>query len=229
MGNERGTLDDLGPAVEKIALDNCYVCANIARERAKAKAGRTKKKYKLPDGQWITISEERFAVPEDLMTAPFGNRWRKAGQGGLPGAVASVLQGTFEEHGQTVYRDLAENLVACGGRSDVEGFDERFDTELRVMLGVKKKKKYVEGDEDDPYVSELDASRAAEEQKENTSKMTEPFDFVPKSRSRKHPRRFATWAGGALISDFRGLREMWTTKKQFEELGADLAVDGRRF
>ena len=129
-----------------------------------------------------------------------------------------------------MYRDLAENLVACGGRSDVEGFDERFDTELRVLLGVKKKKKYVESDEDDPYASsDSDASGAAEKQKENTSKMTEPLGFVPKSGSRKHPRRFATWAGGALISDFRGLREMWTTKKQFEELGADLAVDGRRF
>ena len=69
------------------------------------------------------MSEERFSVPEDLFSSPYGNRWQKNCSGGLPAAVASVLQGTFERHGQEIYRDLAENLVACGGRSDVEGFD----------------------------------------------------------------------------------------------------------
>ena len=164
-------------------------------------------------------------MPEDLMSLPFGNRWRKAGQGGLPGAVASLLQGAFEDRGLEIYRDFANNLVACGGRSDVEGFDARFDTELRVLLGVKKKKKF---NEEDSLASDSDDSGAAKEV-EDTSKMTEPLGFATKSRSRKHPRRFATWAGGALISDMRAIREMWTTKKQFEELGADLAVDGRRF
>ena len=96
---------------------------------------------------------------------------------------------------------------------------------------MKKKRRFAQ-DENDELTSDSDGSVAMEDggkDMEDAAEMTEPFGFVPKSRSRKHPRRFATWSGGALIANLRGMREMWTTKRQFEELGADLAVDGRRF
>ena len=190
-----------------------YLGTDINKELSSAKAGRTKKKWQLPDGSWLPCSQERFLIPEVLFGGAFGNRWKSLGEsGGLGGAVAHQLK---ECHIQRTREDLAHNIVAVGGRSETENFDERLQLEIFHGLGLSTKKKFLEEDDED------------DEHNPSETKQFRPKMAQNKARSKNKPRKFATFAGGAMLAGLENLRGMWITKEEFDELGASAVIDRR--
>ena len=211
------TVDEVGPHCRQMAEQVCYLYlgTDINKELSSAKAGRTKKKWQLPDGSWLPCSQERFLIPEVLFGGAFGNRWKSLGEsGGLGGAVAHQLK---ECHIQRTREDLAHNILAVGGRSETENFDERLQLEIFHGLGLSTKKKSLEEDDDDDD----------DEHNPSETKQFRPKMAQNKARSKKKPRKFATFAGGAMLAGLENLRGMWITKEEFDELGASAVIDRR--
>ena len=94
-------------------------------------------------------------------------------------------------------------------------------------LGFAPKRKQRFGEEDaEEEMGQDDAAAAASgESKQSNARPARP---LPKADSKRNPRRFATWAGGAMIAGMETFREFFITKQQFAELGAARAVDARR-
>ena len=213
------SVDEIGTSFRLIAEGTCYCCLHdIEREKSKSKSGRTKKKYQLPDGTWIGVSEERFLLPETMCGGEYGNRWRTIGTGGLGGSVANQLKSCNDRN---TYFDLANNIICCGGRSEIEHFDQRLDLEISKGLGLKPRpKKSLEDD----LVEEEDEEDGIGEKKIDMR----PQLPITKTKSKKKPRKFATYAGGAMVASIDSMRSLWITKPEFEEYGADVCIDRRR-
>ena len=236
------TVDQVGNSCRQVAEGICYCTLKpLHKELNAAKAGRTKRKYQLPDGTWLPVSEERFLIPEVLFGSNFGNRWNCGGgggggggggdfngflgSGGLGGAVAYQLKQQQATCSQDTYVDLSQNIVCIGGRSETENFDERLDLEIGKALGLlPRKKKSLE--DDDASDVEKDDNNVVGEQKEHTPKR--PKMARNKQRSKKTPRTNAAWAGGSMIATIDAMRSLWITKAEFDELGAEACVDRRR-
>ena len=216
-------LHEIGPHTRLICEGTCYLyCGlDINKERSSAKAGRCKKKYQLPDGTWLSVAEERFLIPEVMFATDFGNRWQSLGQGGLGGAVANLLKQSSD---RDTYLDLANNIVCVGGRTETEHFDKRLDIEIAKGLGLKPRPKQTLEDS----VSSRESEGEEGETKEGTKVDMRPKLPQNKARNKKKPRKYATWAGGAMVSSLNAMRSMWITKQEFEELGGDVCIDRRR-
>jgi len=95
----------------------CYVALNAAKERSKGAA--IEKSYELPDGQIITLGEERFTSPELLFQ----------GEESLGDKVVTSLLRCGDNRNV-----LARNVVLCGGNSMFEGLPLRMKKELQGRL-----------------------------------------------------------------------------------------------
>ena len=231
-GDGLPSVNDVGPCCRQIAEKTCYcyVGQDVQKEINSAKAGRTKRKYQLPDGSWLPVSVERFLIPETLFGGTFGNRWNPStrtagvgglGNGGLGGAVAHQLKQHYER-----YWDLSRNIIAIGGRSETEGFDARLDLEISKGLGLLPRKK--RSLEDDDADKEEEVFEEHGEVKTNEKIFRRPKIVQNQRNQKKEQRINATWAGGAMISSIDAMRSLWITKEEFKEMGADVCLDRRR-
>jgi actin-related protein len=227
-------LSDVGPHCRLVAEGTCYCSLkDIHKEMNSSKAGRTKKKYQLPDGTWLPVSEERFMVPEVLFGSTFGNRWNPSsfsgisglGSGGLGGAVAYQLK----QH-SNLYTDLSRNIICIGGRAETENFDERLDLEISNALNLLPRKKRSLDDENEDMDEDLNEDLLNGEGGEvKTDRLLRrPKMARNKSKSKKFQRSNAAWAGGAMIASIDSMRALWINKEEFEEMGADACIDRRR-
>jgi len=128
---ERGEFRPTTTAEKEIAREIkeklSYVAADFVKETQDAEAGALAdldRTYTLPDGNVITVGEERFRCPEALFD---------------PTMVGLEIDGIHQASFKTIQdcdidirTDLFENIVISGGTTMFEGLPERLEAEIQA-------------------------------------------------------------------------------------------------
>ena len=114
----------------------CYVAYDFDKEMKLAAEGPTlERNYEMPDGNIITISNERFRVPEVLFKPALAGRELRNG------GVHETAYATIQKCDVDLRRDMYENIILSGGSTMYNGIGERLQKEMLAMVpsGVKVK------------------------------------------------------------------------------------------
>jgi actin-related protein len=124
-------LDD-GPHSGKSML---YVAKDFQVEMEKAKENdELNADYELPDGQEITIENERFRCPEGLFNPKMMG---KKDVDPLPKSIFDSINACEQD----IRRVLYSNIVLSGGTSSFDGLPTRLDHEIELLAPHLKKAK----------------------------------------------------------------------------------------
>lgn len=111
---------------------SCYVCQGDYEAELKAAHVRPtdyEKHYKLPDGNQVTLTAERFRVPEVMFQPMLVGKE-------IPGIHESVYK-CVQACDVDVRRDLFKNLVLSGGNTMFPGIAERLTAEVKNLAPQK--------------------------------------------------------------------------------------------
>merc|ERR1712051_1027527 len=110
-----------------------YVAENFKDEMAKAeKDDKLNADYELPDGQEITIENERFRCPEGLFNPKMMGKKDVAS---LPQSIYDSIKACEPDNRRVLY----SNIVLSGGSSSFDGLPKRLDYEIEELAPHLKK------------------------------------------------------------------------------------------
>ncbi len=111
----------------------CYVASNFDHDmNTAASSNALEKVYELPDGQTLTLGNERFRCPEAYFQPSF------LGKESSP--IWEIAYNCIFNCDVDIRGSLYKNIVLSGGSSLFPGFYERFDYELQNMASWKQMK-----------------------------------------------------------------------------------------
>eukprot|EP00353_Schmidingerella_taraikaensis_P001037 CAMPEP_0185596560 /NCGR_PEP_ID=MMETSP0434-20130131/80823_1 /TAXON_ID=626734 ORGANISM="Favella taraikaensis, Strain Fe Narragansett Bay" /NCGR_SAMPLE_ID=MMETSP0434 /ASSEMBLY_ACC=CAM_ASM_000379 /LENGTH=467 /DNA_ID=CAMNT_0028225081 /DNA_START=39 /DNA_END=1443 /DNA_ORIENTATION=- len=151
--------------------DGNVITIGNERFRCPEVSSELEKQYELPDGNVITIGNERFRCPEVLFQPSFIGK-----------EAAGVHDTTFQtimKCDVDIRKDLYANVVLSGGTTMFPGIAERMTKELTALAPATMKIKVVAPPE----------------------------------------RKYSVWIGGSILSSLSTFQAMWISKAEYDESG----------
>jgi len=186
-----------------------YIALNFEKEMATYSPS-DDKAYQLPDGQLMTISNERFRCTEAL----FQPTLIKMDRGGVHECVFDSIMNCDSD----LRKKMFEKIVLSGANSMFPGFQQRLDRELRVLV-AKKSLKNIGVSPYYPASERLYLQRLPSEVLDVVQNLAFPVKVIAPP-NRKH----CAWIGGSMMAPTLG--EKWKSKEQYDECGPVIVNEG---
>ena len=159
------------------------------------------KSYELPDGQVITVGNERFRCPEALFQPSFLGR---ESSGIHEATYNSIMKCDID-----IRKDLYGNIVMSGGTTMFPGIADRMQKEIvkYVLLWTSILFYHILSNS----ISFIFTNFSSLAPSTMKVKIIAPPE-----------RKYSVWIGGSILSSLSTFQQMWISKEEYDEAGPSL-------